>query len=89
MAIELVEKIIPYRITLTRRLGASPYIYYYFRLNKKTYRASTKTNNPSEAKRRAIKIYHEVESGKKKPGKVKFESIVKKFLDYKKNHVDS
>ena len=87
MAIELVEKILPYRITLTRRLGASPYIYYYFLLNKKSYRGSTKTNNPSEAKKRAIKIYHEAESGKKKTGKVKFESIVKKFLNYKKNHV--
>src|SRR5665647_3104785 len=87
MAIELVEKIPTYRITLTRRLDVSPYIYYYFQLNQKTYRGSTKTNNPSEAKKRAIKIYHEAESGKKKTGKVKFESIVKKFLNYKKNHV--
>jgi hypothetical protein len=72
---------------LTRRPGASPYIYYYFHLNGKVYRGSTKADNPSEAKKRAIKIYHEIDSGKKKSGKVKFETVVRKFLDYKKNHV--
>ncbi len=75
MAIELVEKILPYKITLTRRLDASPYIYYYFLVNKKLFRGSTKTDNPSEAKRRAIKMYHKAESGKKKTSKGKFESI--------------
>ena len=56
MAIEIVEKILPYKITLTRRLGASPYIYFYFTLNQKVYRGSTKTGNPMEARKRAIKI---------------------------------
>ena len=87
MTIELVEKILPYRITLTRRLGASPNIYYYFTLKNKICRGSTKTDNPTEAKKRAIKIYHEIESGKVKNRSLKFETIVKKFLDYKKSHV--
>jgi hypothetical protein len=72
---------------LIRRHGASPYIYYYFFLNEKVHRGSAKTDNPSEPKKRANKIYHEVESGKKKSGKVKFETVVRKSLDYKKNHV--
>lgn len=87
MATEIIEKILPFKITLTRRHGASPNIYYYFGLNGKVHRGSTKTDNPSEAKKRAIKIYHEVDSGKKKSGKAKFETVVRKFLDYKKNHV--
>jgi hypothetical protein len=51
LAVEVVEKIQPYRITLTRRVGASPYIYYYFVHKNKVYRGSTKTDNPKEAKK--------------------------------------
>lgn len=80
----VIEKLkYPHKISL---YWNGKYIYYYFRWKKKKYQGSTGTDNLDESKNKVSNIFFEISKGLKDKGStktVKFEDIVKKFLDLK------
>jgi len=86
---EVIKKIPGWQITLYKRKGdLSPNIYFYFRLNKKSYRGTTGTSNLEESEKISIRKYFEIkEGGADAPKSIKFEVMVERFLAYKQGRV--
>lgn len=74
----------PYKITIYKR-NETPNLYYYFTFNKKSYRGSCKTDNIEIAKTRATEKWFDVKRGKHISKSVRIETIIKKFIEWKKN----
>jgi len=86
---EVIKKIPGWQITLYKRKGdLSPNIYFYFRLNKKSYRGTTGTSNLEESEKISIGKYFDIKERKDDaPKSVKFEVMIDKFLAYKQGRV--
>jgi integrase len=79
-------EVFPPGITLFRR--ESPHIYYYFTINKKSYKGSTHTSNLEDARENARQKYYDVKRQGKEVKKVfKFEKVVDNFLHFKEKRV--
>jgi len=80
----VIEKLkYPHKISL---YWNGKYIYYYFRWKNEKYQGSTGTDNLDESKNKVSNIFFEISKGIREKGSIKiikFEDIVKKFLDFK------
>jgi len=85
---EIIKTIPEYSITLYKR-SITPNIYYYFTLNKRSYRGSTGTSNINQAVRNAEKKYWDIEEGRGKSRRTKFNNVVKDFLNFKENRLST
>jgi len=75
----------PHKISLYTR-GDSPNIYYYFRWKNKKYQGSTGSENIDTAKNKVSEIFYEISKGLREKGRkrtLKFQEVVKKFMEYK------
>ena len=85
-----IKVLSPFKITLFRRKSdSSPNIYYYFTLNKKSYKGSTGSHNIETAEKFSIKKYLEIHrhKGKDINKSAKFEIVAVKFLKWKQPFV--
>ena len=85
----IIEKIrSPHKITLYKN-GDNPNIYFYFTWKQESHRGSTGSDNVNIARDKAHEIFYDITKGLKNRGKqktIKFEDVVKKFLQYKEEH---
>jgi integrase len=75
----------PHKISLYRN-GDNPNIYYYFRFKNIKYQGSTGTDNIDISRNKVNEIFFDISKGLKVKGNikgVKFETVVKKFLEEK------
>jgi len=81
-----VKKVLSGKITLYSRGNDVNYHYhYYFRLNRKTYRGTTHTNNLDDSEEYSIVKYNEIKNNKGKQQKtITFRECLNKFFEYKK-----
>jgi len=77
----------PHKITLYKN-GDNPNIYYYFSWKHKSYRGSTGTDSLDISRNKVIEIFFVITKGLRGRGSsrtIKFEHVLKKFLDYKRD----
>lgn len=82
----IVDKLkTPHKISLYKN-GNNSNIYYYFRWKNQRYQGSTGSDNIEISRNKVNEIFFEISKGLRKKGRektVKFEDVVKKFIDYK------
>ncbi|MBW2558339.1 MAG: tyrosine-type recombinase/integrase [Deltaproteobacteria bacterium] len=78
----------PYKITIYKR-SETPNLYYYFSFNKKSYRGSCKTDTLEIAITRSTEKWIDAKRGKNLNKAVRIETIIKKYLDWKKPDISA
>lgn len=79
-----IVKLLSGRISMYKRVN-SPYFYYYFRSNNKTFRGTTKSDNRVESELFCIRKYEEVTKNKKTiPSYKSLEECINYYIQQKK-----